>query len=116
MCLILGTLTAILRGRFLLVHLENPTDGEILEMFVHDFESEEFVISCVADDVANEFADAESDLVWPGTVSTPGNAVGKRIFHPVSGQRPRRAGRVGTTDDGGCTHANADRVCTSVSR
>jgi len=112
MCLILGTLTAILRGRFLLVHLENPTDGEILEMFVHDFESEEFVISCVADDVANEFADAESGP----TVSAPETPLGKRIFHPVSGQRPRRAGRVGTTDDGGCTHANADRVCTSVSR
>jgi hypothetical protein len=60
MCLILGTLTAILRGRFLLVHLENPTDGEILEMFVHDFESEEFVISCVADDVG------PGNALWEG--------------------------------------------------
>jgi hypothetical protein len=81
MCLILGTLTAILRGRFLLVHLENPTDGEILEMFVNDFDSEEFVISCVGDDVANEFADAESGLVWPDGVG-PGNALGEAHFPP----------------------------------
>jgi len=43
--LVLATLAAILGGRFLLVHLENPPDGEILEMFVNDFDSEEFVIS-----------------------------------------------------------------------
>ncbi|MGY8778250.1 MAG: hypothetical protein ACKVIN_09020 [Longimicrobiales bacterium] len=80
MCSALATIAAVPGGRFLLVHLENPTDREILEMFVNDFDSEEFVISCVAADVANEFADAGSDLVWPGI--DPGNAVEEAHFPP----------------------------------
>ena len=81
MCSVLATIAAVLGGRFFLVQLENPTGGKILEMFVNDSDSEEFVISGVADDVVNEFADAGSDLVWPGGVG-PGNAVEEAHFLP----------------------------------
>jgi hypothetical protein len=80
-CSVLVTLGVILGGRFLLVHLENPTDFEIVEMFVNDFDSEEFVLSYVADDIANEFADAGSELVWPDGVD-PDNAVEAAHFPP----------------------------------
>ena len=59
------TVMSIVGGKALAVELLMPSDDEIWEMFTANFEDEEYVLSFIADEVAQEFEADGKTLEWP---------------------------------------------------
>jgi hypothetical protein len=76
---VLITVLSVLGGKYVVGYVLLPSDDEIVGMFLADFDNEEFVLSYMADDVANEFAEDGRALDWPDGAD-PDNATTEGDF------------------------------------
>lgn len=75
------TVLAIAAGKYAAVQLMMPSDEELVAMFTTNFESEEFVMSFIADDVVDEHEAAGTRVEWPVGVD-PENASAQADYPP----------------------------------